>query len=141
MTIEASATAAAEPEQVWSVLQDIRHWPEWTKSVISVEPLDDAPLRVGSRARVKQPGMPAMIWEVTELTAPSEFTWQSKSAGVRVLGRHLLAPLPGGGTKITLTIDQRGLLAPLVKALTGARTKRYVTMEANGLKAAGESVG
>jgi uncharacterized membrane protein len=68
---------AAAPEVVWAVLVDIDRWPTWTQSVRSAQRLDDGPLAVGSRARLKQPGMPTMVWEVTDLTAPTEFTWRA----------------------------------------------------------------
>jgi hypothetical protein len=40
---------------------------------------------------------------------------------------------------VTLSLDQQGFLAPVVSRLTGARIRRYVQMEADGLKRRSES--
>ena len=105
----------------------------------SVERLDDGPLHVGSRARVKQPGMMPLIWEVTELRDQEVFTWATRSPGVRTVGVHRLDPNPDGTTRITLEIQQTGPLAWLIGLLIGARNRRYLGMEAAGLKAASEA--
>ena len=44
-----------------------------------------------------------------------------------------------GGTRITLVLDQHGPLAGLIRLLTQRKTRRYLHLEANGLKAAAES--
>ncbi|HKA83775.1 MAG TPA: SRPBCC family protein [Acidimicrobiales bacterium] len=138
---EVSIDIAASPELIWSALSDVERWPEWTASVSAVERLDTGDFGVGSRARVKQPGMPGLVWEVTEYTPGEVFNWASKVPGVTTTGGHHLAPARDGHVAVTLSLDQEGFLAPVVSLLTGARSRRYVQMEADGLKRRSESGG
>ena len=107
----------------------------------AVERLDTGDFGVGSRARVKQPGMPRLVWEVTEFTPGEVFSWASKVPGVTTTGGHRLAPTQNGRVPVTLSLDQEGFLAPVVSRLTGSRSRRYVQMEADGLKRRSESGG
>ena len=139
MNVDTSVDATADLASAWSALTDVADWPRWTESMTKVERLDDGPLRVGSRARVEQPGMRPMIWEVTELRPEREFAWAARVPGVRIVGRHLLAANADGTTRITLELAVDGPLAGVINALTGKRSRRYLGLEANGLKAASEA--
>jgi uncharacterized membrane protein len=139
MEMSTSINARADLAHAWQALTDVTSWPEWTTSMTSVERLDDGLLAVGSRARVSQPGMPSLVWEVSEVRDHEEFTWTTHSPGVRTSGRHLLHSNADGTTRITLEIRQSGPLSGLIGALTGRRTRRYLALEAAGLKAASEA--
>lgn len=139
MRLTASTDTQADPRTVWAALVDVGTWPRWTASMTTVERLDDGPLRLGSRARIKQPGFPPLVWEVGDLREDSEFTWTTRSPGVRTVGRHVLTPTPDGGTRITLEVEQTGVLGAIVGALTKAKTRRFLEMEAAGLRAAAET--
>jgi uncharacterized membrane protein len=138
---ETSIEIAASPELIWSTLSDVERWPEWTPSVSEVERLDAGDFGAGSRARVKQPGMPRLVWEVTEYVPGKVFSWASKAPGVTTTGGHRLVVDQGDRVTVTLTLDQEGFLAPVVWWLTGSRSRRYVQMEADGLKRRCESGG
>jgi uncharacterized membrane protein len=148
---ETSIEIAASAELIWSTLSDVERWPEWTHSVSEVERLDAGEFGAGSRARVKQPGMPRLVWEVTEYVPGEVFSWASRAPGVTTTGGHRLVADPSGragagdvpGDRVTviLTLDQEGFLAPIVWRLTGSRSRRYVQMEADGLKRRCESGG
>jgi uncharacterized membrane protein len=129
----------ADAATVWLVMVDVERWPEWTDSVSSVEALDAGPLAVGHRVRIKQPGFPAATWTVTEVVPERSFTWENRSPGMTSVGTHAIDTAPAGGVDVTLAIEQTGLLAGPVKALTRKRTARYVRMEAEGLKARAEA--
>jgi uncharacterized membrane protein len=131
--------SAADLDSAWSALVNVTDWPQWTASIRSVKRLDDGPLRIGSRTRVNQPKFPTIVWEVTELRDREAFTWAAGGPGVHTIGRHTLSRNTDGTTRITLEIEQTGALAGIFGLLTARRTRRYLAMEAAGLKAAGEA--
>ncbi len=139
MRFEDSIDVAAPAEDVFAVYADVERWPEWTESVSSVERLDEGPLRVGSRARVRQPRLPVAVWEVTEVVPDRSFTWVARGPGIRTTGTHTVAPAPDGVSTVTATLDQAGLLGPLMGRLTKGLTERYIRMELEGLRSHCES--
>ncbi len=134
MRVEHSIHIDAPPEVVWRVTEDVERWPEWTASVERVERLDDGPLQVGSRARLKQPKFPPTVWEVTDVDPGRSFSWKNKSVGLTSVGHHRVVPRPVGGATVALALRQSGPLAPLLGILTSRLSQRYVETEAQGLK-------
>lgn len=135
MRFEATVDVAAPAHEVFETYTDVANWPEWTASVTSVERLDDGPLRVGSRARVRQPRLPTAVWEVTELLPAQSFTWVARGPGVLTVGIHRVEPLPEGHTRVTAILEQGGLLGPVLGRLTKGLTELYLQTEVRGLKA------
>jgi hypothetical protein len=119
----------------------VERWHEWTASITSVVPLDTSEtFGAGSRARVKQPGFPGATWTVTEWTPDENFTWTARAPGVTTVADHGLTPSPDGTTTtLTLRLRQSGTLGGLIGLIFGSRTRRYVGMEAEGLKARTEA--
>jgi uncharacterized membrane protein len=139
-TYSTSIDVKAPPEQVWAVLFDVERWPEWTASMTRVQRLDDGPLAVGSRAKVKQPRLPSIVWTVTELAPGKSFTWESRSPGALSIARHDIVPDESGhGSTVTLAVEQTGIIGGLVGGLLKGLTRRYVDTEAAGLKRRAES--
>jgi uncharacterized membrane protein len=124
---------AAPTARVWDVMSGIERWHEWTASIRSVERLDAGPIRPGSRARVRQPGLPAAVWEVTDWVEGKGFTWVSRAPGLRVTGDHQVKP-NGDGTRASLAIHYEGPLAPILVWLMRDVNDRYLALEAAGLK-------
>ncbi|GAA0996038.1 hypothetical protein GCM10009555_091220 [Acrocarpospora macrocephala] len=137
MRFESSVSIDATPQRVWEVFTDIERWPEWTDTVDSVELLDPGPLKIGSRARIKQPKLPVGVWQVTELVEGEYFAWVSKSPGVRIAAGHHVESTPAG-TVARLTIDQQGPLGALMGRPLGKLINRYLHLEGQGLKARSE---
>ena len=101
----------------------------------SVERLDEGPLRVGSRARVRQPRLPVAVWEVIELVSDRSFTWVARGPAIVTTGSHVVTPLDGGEVKATALLEQDGLLGPLMGRLTKRLTNEYLETEVRAVKA------
>jgi uncharacterized membrane protein len=130
----------ADPEHVWNTLIDVERWPDWTASMRSVKRLDAGPFGADSRVRIEQPRLPPLTWQVTQFEPPVSFTWVSERGGVRTEAYHRLVQGPDGLT-VQLGTTQTGPLAWLVGILYGRLTRRYIGMEAQGLKRFCESAG
>lgn len=132
-------TIAAPIETVWSVYTDVAAWPQWTESVSSAELLSPGPLALGSTARIKQPRLPRVTWIVTELEPGRSWVWSNDAPGAHTRAGHELTPTADGGTVARLWIDQRGVLGAAVGRLARGLTRRYLRMEAEGLKQRSEA--
>ncbi|HEY2502096.1 MAG TPA: SRPBCC family protein [Mycobacterium sp.] len=130
----------APPQLVWDVFSDVERWPEWTASVTSLVGRDGPVLAVGRRFAIKQPGMQKLVWKVTEIDPGSSWTWVQCSPGVLVVARHDVIAQPGGRTLVRQQLDQRGVLGALVGRLMVKKTKRFLELEAQGLKARSEQL-
>lgn len=140
MLIRDSVEIDAPAQLVWEVFSDVERWPEWTASVTSLVARDGAGLGVGKRFAIKQPGMQKLVWKVTEIDPGSSWTWVQRSPGVRVTARHWVSALAGGRTLVRQELDQRGALGAPVGWLMVNKTKRFLDLEANGLKARSEQL-
>lgn len=124
---------AASPARVWEVMSDGERWAEWTPSVTSVQILDK-PLRVGSRAMIRQPKVPPGMFKLTALEPGKSFTWASGIPGIiYVHARHSIEPAPLGA-KATLALRFDGLLGGLMGSRMAELNQQYLAMEAAGLK-------
>jgi uncharacterized membrane protein len=129
---------SAPPEVVWAVYSDVERWPAWTRSVTSVEPLDGAGIEPGRRFRITQPRLPVLVWEVTEVRPGRSWRWTARSPGAVTDAWHEVA-LDGEATAVvTLGVDQRGPLGVVAALMLRRLTRRYLAMEAAGLKLASE---
>ena len=133
-----SIVISAVRERVWQVITDVESWPQWTTSMTTVKRLDDGPLRVGSRARIKQPGLPNLVWQVTDISDGDEFTWVTRTAGVDATGHHRLDETPDG-VRLTLSLTWTGIFAGVVAAMAGRQTRKYLALETAGAKARAEA--
>ncbi|OBI08702.1 SRPBCC family protein [Mycobacterium scrofulaceum] len=140
MFTEDSIEIDAPPQRVWEVFSDVQRWPEWTASVTSLVGRDGPALEVGRRFAIKQPGMAKLVWKVTEIEPGSSWTWVQRSPGALVSARHDVIALPDGRTLVRQQLDQRGVFGALVGRLMANKTKRFLKLEAQGLKARSEQL-
>ncbi|MEW2402274.1 SRPBCC family protein [Streptomyces sp. NPDC046862] len=121
--IKESVDIARRPEDVFSYVTDPSHLPEWQESAVSVRPVGDAPLGVGSRVvvtrRIGRREM-AMTMEVTEMDQPRSWRADGVDGPVRAHLRGTIEPLADGErSRLTMSLDFEShgmgkLLVPLV---------------------------
>jgi uncharacterized membrane protein len=128
----------APAERVWQLLADVEGWPAWTDSMREIKRLDDGPLAVGSRSRVRQPKGRPMVWTVTELEPLRNFTWATGQPGLSFEAVHRIEDA-GDHVRTTLEFIGRGAFSRLGALIGGSRIRSYLDMESTGLKRAAES--
>lgn len=141
MRFEESIDIDAQQERVWEVLSDLEAWPRRIETVDVVELLTPAPMSQGSRIRLKQPKLPEGTWDITVWDAPSYFEWRQKSGGITSVAGHRVEMLEEGRSRLTLSLDMRGPLIPVIGLFYRGLTNRYMTIEAQGMKRTAESAG
>jgi len=136
---EESIDVEAGQQRVWDVLSDIEGRPSHIETVDVVELRTPGPVAEGSRVRLKQPKLPEGEWEITVWDPPSYFEFRQKSGGVTNVAGHRVEALAEARSRLTLSLDMQGLLVPVVALFYKDLTKRYMTIEAQGMKSAAES--
>lgn len=140
MVTKGSVEIDAPARLVWEVFSDVERWPQWTASVTSLVALDGPDIAVGKRFAIKQPWLPRIVWKVTQLTPGASWTWVQRSPGSLTVACHDVIPTVGGRTLVRQEIDQQGLVGAVVGRLMFRTTKRYLDLEARGLKARTEQL-
>jgi len=131
-------TINAPAERVWQLLIDVEGWPAWSDSIREIKRLDDGPLAVGSRSRVRQPKGRPMEWTVTELEPLQNFTWTAGQPGMSFEAVHRIQH-EGNQIRTTLEFIVSGAMAWLAARIAGSRIRSYLDMEITGLKRAAEN--
>jgi Polyketide cyclase / dehydrase and lipid transport len=135
MRYETSTTTPAEASRLWAVLSDVERWPEWIEVYQEVRRAEHGELALGDTVHVKQRGLAAGDWTVTELEPGRVFAWESRQPGVRIVGRHVVTAETGGGSRLTLELEVSGWLSGVVGAMLGRKSRAYVDLECARLTA------
>lgn len=136
-TFETAVTIAAAPAHVWDVLADFERWPEWTASMRTLERVSPGAAGPGAQIRVEQPQLQPAVFTITDWRPGRGFQWIMGGATLGACADHELVP-EGDGTRLLLRVRYTGLFAPLVALAYGGLTRRYLAMEAEGLRARAE---
>ena len=139
MHFEKSIEIDAAQQRVWDVLSDLEAWPSRIETVDIVELLTPPPATKGSRVRLRQPKLPESVWDITVWDPPSYFEWMQKSGGVTTVAGHRVKAMGEGGALLTLTLEMRGLLIPVMGRFYKGLIDRYMDLEATGMKRAAET--
>jgi uncharacterized membrane protein len=133
MRFEHEVFIAAPADEMWRLNTDIESWPAMSPTFVSVERLDDGPLRVGSTARVKQPGQRATTWTVTAVDPPRRFEWEASVLGVHMVATHEVVAVEGG-CRNRLTLTMSGLRGRALGSVAGRLMQRSLATENEGFK-------
>ena len=130
--IQVERTTAASTAEVWRLLSDIDSWDDVLPTMDEVTRVGDGgPIGIGSRFRVRQPGLRPAVYEVTGWQPGQGFVWTSSQPGVRTTATHEVTQT-ADGTRLRLGIAWTGPLAGLVRLAFGhagaADTRKEKTM-------------
>jgi hypothetical protein len=95
--IDVSRPIDAPAEQVWALLVETRHWPEWGASIGDVDGPDR--LAPGVTGRVKTILGPWLEFEITEYDEAERY-WGWRVAGVRSTSHRVVDCGPGACTAV-----------------------------------------
>jgi uncharacterized protein YndB with AHSA1/START domain len=131
------------PPEVFAFATDPERLPEWQTNTVSAVPLEDGPLRVGSRLREvhRGPGGKELesLVEVSELDPDRRFGLKMIEGPLPVDGRLRFEP-KGAGTRIAFTVQARPSGAMrLAQPLLRLALKRQFKQHCAELKRALES--
>lgn len=128
--LHSSASSSASGVEMWRLLCDVERWPELLPTMTSVEAMqtEGAP-ELGSRYRVRQPGLPSAVYEITEWRPDEGFVWAAHSVGVVTTARHVILPLETG-SQVELEIEWSGPLSKAIRRVYGAKALRMIEIEA-----------
>ncbi|MEU9955207.1 SRPBCC family protein [Streptomyces sp. NPDC050982] len=107
--IKESIDISCRPEDVFSYVTDPSHLPEWQESAVSVRPVGNAPVAVGSRVvvtrRIGRRDIP-MTSEVTELDPPRSWRVDGIDGPIRGHVKGTIEPLGDGErSRLTMSLD------------------------------------
>ena len=131
-SIEISAPAG----RVSGLLHDMPRWTTWTKTIVEATPLGAADMSPGTRVRVRQPGLPVSVWTVDRADGDG-LEWNNYRHGLRTVATHRIEP-NASGCRLTVTIDQEGLLGLPVRLLVHRLISRHLTSLLADIKVAAE---
>ena len=94
------------------------------------------PRAIRARWRSRHAGR---VREVTSVEPGTSWTWVTRSLGATTTATHVLRARDDGSTHVEQTIDQRGIIGAAVGRLAIRLTRRYLAMEAAGLKRRAEA--
>lgn len=129
--IRVAVDSAASAASLWAVVGDIERWADYLPTVASIRHVaGPTPPGPGSRYVVRQPGLPAATYEITSWRLGEGFTWAARAPGLVSTADHRLMAT-GPGTRLELTIDWSGPLAPVTRLFLSGTGWRYVESEAH----------
>ena len=134
---EAHASSSAPPSAFFARWADMTTWPEWNTDTEWVRL--DGPFTAGSTGVLKPKGGPKVKFVIATLVGDREFTDVSLLAGARLKFRHLIEPLPDGGSTVRVTVTLAGPLGWFWNLVLGKGLKASLGPDLGRLAIAAEA--
>ena len=113
-----------------------------TKGFVTADPSYEAGMRAAQVAKAKiskVPLKPDYSHDVKAMIAADPnagvFVWETRRPGIKVIATHRVEPVRGGGVRLTLVLEYKGILGPFMAIQLKNLNWEYLTKEAQGLKA------
>ncbi|ETK35993.1 SRPBCC domain-containing protein [Microbispora sp. ATCC PTA-5024] len=105
-----SLVVDASPARVWAVMTDLASWAGWATGI---RVLEAGEVRPGERFRWRLNGI-TLRSRFAVVEPERELIWTGTFLVYRAVDRHVLEPLPGGRTRVTVEESLAGPFLPLM---------------------------
>jgi hypothetical protein len=105
-THEESIETSAAPERIWQLFRDVAGWKAWNAGIEAIAL--HGPFAAGTSFTMQPPGSEPFTSTLLEVDENRGFTDVTEIDGTRVVVRHSIAALPGGGSRVTYATEING---------------------------------
>lgn len=133
-----SQSVQCRPERLWEITTSVAEWPSFLPTFTSLKQIDEGPLGLGHRVRIKQPGQLAAVWEVTRWEPPFLFEWVCKKSLLVMTATHRIVD-EGDHCQNHLQLRLEGALAGFTATVLGTIFSKALEIENQGFKERAES--
>ena len=118
------------PESIWRCWTNVQGWPEWDESLQSAAL--QGPVQIGTPGLLTWRRGGRIVFRVTEFVEGRRLACSGRVLGTELLFRYSLEPSELG-TRLTHSVEARGLLAPILAMTLGHRLKENLPLAARKL--------
>ena len=123
----------APQKTVWNATVDVESWPKWTPTVEYIKRLDPGELAPGNEVIIKQPSLPELTWQVSEMQPESFFSWHTTIRGMPAIATHRIENKQNCVIN-HLSFEMTGFLAILLWPLICQQIKCSIEIENQSMK-------
>jgi len=105
-THQESIETSAAPERIWQLFRDVPGWKAWNPGIEAIAL--HGPFAQGTIFMMQPPGSDPFTSTLLEVEENRGFTDVTEIDGTRVVVRHAIAALPGGGSRVTYATEITG---------------------------------
>lgn len=107
--LERSFRVRAAPAAAWAEIAEVREWPRWARHIRSVDLEPAGALGPSSRGTLRLTNGIRSTFRVTDFEPGRRWLWVGPFLWLEVRYDHVVEADPGGGSRVTFTVDGSGL--------------------------------